>query len=82
LRRENPVGKALQCAGSAGKKAVSDARRGAGLGRAERQSQPLKHGLYTKAAIEERQQLRALIKRSRSLLDEIKPGGKPFASPH
>jgi glucans biosynthesis protein len=54
--------------------------RGSGAPKGNRNA--LKHGWYTKAAIEERQQLRALIKRSRSLLDEIKPGGKPFASPH
>jgi uncharacterized protein YjcR len=31
----------------------------------------LKHGLYTKAAIEEREQLRALIRQSRKLLQDI-----------
>jgi uncharacterized protein YjcR len=31
----------------------------------------LKHGLYTKAAIEERRQLRALIRQSQKLLQDI-----------
>ena len=31
----------------------------------------LKHGLYTREAIEERQQLRALLRQSRSLIQQI-----------
>jgi hypothetical protein len=44
----------------------------AGIGRSARQQErALKHGLYTREAVEERRQLRALIRQSRMLIQEI-----------
>jgi hypothetical protein len=38
---------------------------------ARQQERALKHGLYTREAVEERRQLRALIRQSRMLIQEI-----------
>ncbi len=42
-----------------------------GSGAPRNNQNALKHGLYTKAAIEERKQLRALLRQSRKLLQHI-----------
>jgi uncharacterized protein YjcR len=46
-----------------------------GSGAPQGNQNALKHGLYTKAAIAKRRQIRALIQQSRSLLKELEPGG-------
>jgi hypothetical protein len=44
----------------------------AGIERTARQQEhALKHGLYTREAIQERRQLRALMRRSRMLIQDI-----------
>jgi hypothetical protein len=61
----------LQVAGGAWQEALSDAWRRTGTGRAEGNQNALKHGLYRKAAIEVRRQLRALIRQPQKLLQDI-----------
>jgi glucans biosynthesis protein len=43
----------------------------AGSGAPRGNKNALKHGRYTRAAIEERRQLRALLRQSRSLIQQI-----------
>jgi glucans biosynthesis protein len=43
----------------------------AGSGAPRRNKNALKHGRYTREAIEERRQLRALLRQSRSLIQQI-----------
>jgi len=61
----------MPIAGGAWQKALSDAWRRAGIGAPRGNQNALNHGLYTKAAIEERRQVRTLIRQSRKLLQDI-----------
>jgi hypothetical protein len=61
----------LSVAGCAWEKALSDARRCTGVGNAPGNQNALKHGPYTKGAIRERREVRALLRQSRKLLHDI-----------
>jgi hypothetical protein len=50
---------------------LSDAWWRAGIGRAKRNRNAFKHGLFTRGAIEQREQVQALIGQSRKLLQDI-----------
>ena len=71
MRRPDARGKTLQRAGSRRQDALPDARRRAGVGCPAGKSECRQHGLYTKAAIEERKQLRTLMRDARKLLHGI-----------
>jgi hypothetical protein len=72
LRGQNAVGKPCRSPAVSGKKALPNAWWCAGIGRSARQQEhSLKHGLYTREAIEERRQLRALMRQSRMLIQDI-----------
>ena len=51
---------------------MSDAWRGAGSGAPKHNQNALKHGLFTKGAIDERKQVQALIGQARQLLRDLK----------
>ncbi len=52
--------------------ALSDAWRRAWIGCPEGNKNALKHGLYTREAIEERRRLKQLIRQAENLLEEIR----------
>jgi len=69
---QNAVGQALRVSGGKRKKALPNAWWCAGIrGSARQQEHSLKHGLYTREAIEERRQLRTLMRQSRLLIQDI-----------
>jgi hypothetical protein len=71
LRSQDALRQTVQLAGGSRQKTLPDAWRCTGIGRATRQN-ALKHGLYTREAVEERRQLQALLRQSRELLKSIK----------
>jgi uncharacterized protein YjcR len=71
MRRPDTRGKTLQRAGSRRQDALPDAWRRAGIGCPDGNQNAVKHGLYTKAAIEERKQLRTLMRDAQKLVHSI-----------
>ena len=71
LRGENPLWQRVPLTGGTWQTALSDARRSRRIGRAKGNQNALKHGLFTKSAIEERDQVRAFIGEARTLLKDL-----------
>jgi len=65
------TGKPCRSPAVAGKKRCRMHGGAPGSGAPRGNKNALKHGLYTREAIEERQQLRALLRQSRSLIQQI-----------
>jgi len=71
LWRQNPYWRRMPPA-VRGKKAPPPARRRSGVGRAKANQNARKHGLFTRDAIAERRQIRAVLGDARKLLEEMK----------
>jgi hypothetical protein len=71
VRCQDPLRRVLPIASGAEQKALPDAWRRAGSGAPRENQNALKHGLFTKDAIEERKHVQALIGQSRKLLQDI-----------
>ena len=71
MRRKDPKRAPLSFAGCGGKKRCRMHGGAKGSGAPPGNQNALKHGFYTKQAIEERKFLRQLIRDAESLIDEI-----------
>ena len=81
LRRQDPLGQALQVTISQGKKRCRMHGGAPGSGAPRGNKNALKHGLYTREAIEERRQLRELMRQSRQLLLTFDVSSRGFHTP-
>jgi len=72
LWRQSPFRRRVPLAGSARQKALPHARRCTGIRRAKANQNARKHGLYTRGAIAERREIRALSGEARKLVERMK----------
>jgi uncharacterized protein YjcR len=66
------LGQTLQVSGRERKKALSNAWGAPGSGAPRGNKNPLKHGRYTREALEGRRHLRELLRQSRMLIQRVK----------
>ena len=71
VRREDPFRPSLHVAGRAWQEALPDAWGAAGSGAPKGNQNALKSGFFTRQAIEERKQVRALLRNAQKFLSEI-----------